>query len=93
MKLSEKKKELRITEVSYEEFTDYQFIPMSTFYIMSATQTYYFIHTSKRAEAQAWADENFGKGMYTVKASKLQKTKSKREDGGLSCTGTETRKR
>lgn len=71
--MSEKKKELRVTEVSYEEFTDYQFVPPSSFYVMSATQIYYFIHTSKRAEAQQWVDNTFGVGHYRVIPSKMQK--------------------
>lgn len=84
--------DLKVTVISYEEFTSIEFTPPSTFYVMSATQDYYFFHTSKRDVAQAEADELFGKGRYTVKASKMQKTKSKLESGGLSCSGTSTRR-
>lgn len=82
--------EVKTTVVSYEEFTSIDFTPPSTFYVMSATQDYYFFHTSKRDVAQAEADELFGKGRYTVKASKMQKTKSKMESGGYSAIGVGT---
>lgn len=82
---------MKITDVTFDEFTCIDFVPPSTFFIRGATGDYYFIHTSKRASAQEWVDENFGKGRYTVVASKLQKTKSKQEGGGYSCNGTATR--
>lgn len=82
----------KVTKVSFTEFTDIDFIPPATFFIQNAMGEYIFIHTSKRQLAQEWVDENYGKGRYTVKASKLQATKSKLESGGLSCTGTATRK-
>lgn len=63
----------KITTISYEEFTDYTFEPPTTFYIMTAMQEYIYFHTSKRATAQEACDEMFGKGRYTVKASKIQK--------------------
>lgn len=82
---------MKITDVTFDQFTEIDFVPPSTFFIRGATGDYYFIHTSKRALAQEWVDENFGKGRYTVVASKLQKTKSKQEGGGYSCNGTATR--
>lgn len=91
--MSEKKKELRITEITYDQYTDYEFQPPSTFFVMSSLQIYYFIHTSKRAEAQQWADDTFGVGKFIVKASKLQKTVPKSESGQLTVTGTATRKK
>lgn len=90
--MSDKKpKEMKVTVVDYETFADYEFIPCSTFFVRGATGDYYFFHTSKRAEAQKQADEMFGKGKYTVVASRLQKEKSKSESGSLSCTGTNSR--
>lgn len=83
---------LRITVVKFDQFSDYEFIPPATFFIQNAFGEYIFIHTSKRQAAQEWVDDNYGKGRYTVKASKLQATKSKLESGGFSCTGTATRK-
>lgn len=82
----------RVTKVSFEEFSGIDFMPPATFFIQNAMGEYIFIHTSKRNIAQEWVDENYGKGRYTVKASKLQATKSKLESGGLSCTGTATRR-
>ncbi|QNR53836.1 hypothetical protein phiK7A1_046c [Pseudomonas phage phiK7A1] len=83
---------LKVTVVPFSQFSEYDFIPPATFFIQNAMGEYVFIHTSKRQGAQDWVDENYGKGRYTVKASKLQATKSKLESGGLSCTGTATRK-
>lgn len=84
--------EQKITTVVFEQFSDYEFIPPATFFIQNALGDYIFIHTSKREVAQSWVDEEYGKGRYTVKASKTQATKSKLESGGLSCTGTSSRK-
>jgi hypothetical protein len=86
------KKEVRVTVVSFEEFSDYEFNPPATFYIMDSLQQYYFVHTSDRKVAQDWVDETFGKGRYTVKASKIQKTKFKSESGTYSAVGVATRK-
>lgn len=82
----------KITVVTYEQFTSYEFIPPATFYIQNALGEYVFIHTSKRALAQDWVNTEYGKGRYTVKASKIQATKSRQESGGLSATGTATRR-
>ena len=86
------KEEVKVTVVSYEDFSDYQFQPPSTFYIMDSLQNYHFVHTSDRKVAQDWVDETFGKGRYTVKASKIQKTKFKSESGTYSAVGVATRK-
>ena len=92
--MSDKKpKEMKVTVVDYETFSDYLFVPVSTFFVRGATGDYYFFHTSKRAEAQKQADEMFGKGKYTVVASKLQKEKPKSESGLYSCTGVGSRKK
>ena len=79
-------KEMKTTILSYDEYSQ-MIDPPSTFFIRDAVGQYVFIHTSSRVKAQAC-----GKGKYTVIASRLQKTKSKLESGGLSCTGTATRK-
>ena len=82
----------RITVVTFKQFSAMDFVPPATFFIQNALGDYIFIHTSKRELAQVYVDEEYGKGRYTVKASKLQATKSKLESGGLSCTGTATRR-
>ena len=84
-------KEMKTTILSYDEYSQ-MIDPPSTFFIRDAVGQYVFIHTSSRVKAQACVDEEYGKGKYTVIASRLQKTKSKLESGGLSCTGTATRK-
>lgn len=88
-----KKKDPRITVVDYNTFTDYLFIPPSTFYIQNAMGQYVFVHTASRAVAQEFIDQTYGKNRYSVIASKLQKTVSKSESGELSCRGTATRKK
>lgn len=92
--MSEKKpKELKVTVVDYQTFTDYLFNPPSTFYIQNAMGEYIFVHTASRQVAQEYIDSVYGKSRYTVVASKLQKTVSKSESGELSCRGTATRKK
>jgi hypothetical protein len=81
----------KITTVSFKEFAHYEFIPPATFFIQNALGEYVFIHTAKRATAQEWVDENYGKGRYTVKASKLQKGKPLGEDS-KPAFGTATRR-
>lgn len=65
----------KITVVTFEQFSNYEFIPPATFFIQNALGDYIFIHTASRAVAQEWVNEEYGKGRYTVKASKLQKGK------------------
>jgi len=79
--------EVRTTVVTFEEFSDYQFVPPATFFIKNASGDYVFIHTRERAKAQAWIDKEYGAGRYTVNASKMQKSK-----GDLTCRGTATRR-
>lgn len=83
---------IKTTTLSYAEVTAYDFEPPATFFIINALGDYVWLHTSKREVAQAWVDNEYGAGRYKVKASKLQKTKSKLESGGLSCTGTQSRR-
>jgi len=81
----------KTTVVSFEQFSNYEFIPPATFFIQNALGEYIFIHTSKRATAQEWVDEEYGKHRYTVKASKLQKGKELGENS-RPAYGTATRK-
>lgn len=77
---------LKTTVVSYDEFADIDFKPPSTYYIRDA-QGYVFIHTRGRDKAQEWADTQYGKGMYTVRASKLTKTAPLFEGHPISARG------
>lgn len=81
----------RITVVSYKQFSDYDFIPPATFFIQNAVGHYIFIHTARRNVAQEWVDNEYGKGRYTVKASKLQKGKELGENS-RPAHGTATRR-
>lgn len=64
----------------------------SNFYVLISTGDRVYYKTRDRKLAQEAADEDWGKGKYVIRAVKDQKTKSKREDGGLSCTGSNTRR-
>ena len=87
------KKEVKVTVVSFEEYTEYDFVDLSTFFFKDAMGNRHYVHTSKRTEAQRIADEFSGvPGKYKVIATREQKTKSKLESGELSCTGVSTRK-
>lgn len=80
-----KESKIKTTIVSYDEFSDYLFQPPATFYILNAMAEYIFYHTSSRAKAQSAVDEEYGKGRYPVKASKMQATKCRSESGELTC--------
>lgn len=84
---------IKVTQISFEEFTDYDFNPPATFYVMNSLQEYLFVHTSKRQVAQEVIDEMYGKGRYTIKAAKQQKTKPRTESGQFTCTGTASRRK
>lgn len=87
-----KKKEIQTVNVTFEEFTDPEFIPYGSYYIRNALGEYVFLKTSDRKVAQDFINDQYGKGRYTVIPSKNEKTKSRLESGGLSCTGTATRR-
>ena len=80
----------KTTVILFEEFSNYEFIAPATFFIQNAMGEYIFIHTAQRAIAQAWVDEEYGKGRYTVKASKLQKGKPL-DENSRPAFGTATR--
>lgn len=78
---------VKVTQVSFDEFTDIDFIPPSSFYCTDALQNYTFIHCQKRDKAQQIVDEIYGKGKYLIKAAKLQKG-----SGEVTCRGTNSAK-
>ena len=85
-------KEVEVTVVEYDEYTQYDFQDISTFYFKDAVGNRHYIHTSKRSVAQEVADEYSGvKGKYVVIATRTQKPKSKLESGGQSVYATATR--
>lgn len=85
-------KVIKTVVVEFEEFSEWDFIPPGSFYIRMASGDYLFLKTSNRSEAQAFINDEYGKGKYTVIPAKIQKTVSRLESGGLSCTGTSTRR-
>lgn len=64
----------------------------SNFYILLATGDRCYYKTRDRLAAQKQADEDWGKGKYTIRCVKDQKNKSKLESGGLSCSGSNSRR-
>lgn len=90
--MSDKKKEVQVIMVSYEDYIGYDFVEPGLFFSVSAMQVYYFYKTSDRAAAQEKCDSIFGPNKYVVKTSKTIKTKSSREDGGYSAYGSNSRK-
>ncbi len=63
----------------------------SNWYILDALGNRVYYLTRNRADAQKQADLDYNR-MYTIRAVKDQKSKSKLESGGLSCYGTATRR-
>lgn len=64
----------------------------SNFYILNSMGDRVYYKTRSRAEAQNAADLEWGKGRYTIRAVKDQKSKSKQENGGVSVRGISTRR-
>lgn len=79
-------------EVYCEEEGRFVLNAPSNFYVLISTGDRVYYKTRDRLAAQQQADEDWGKGKYTVRCVKDQKNKSKLESGGLSCTGTSTRR-
>ena len=78
-------------EIYSEEEGRFVLNAKSNWYIVDALGNRVFYLTRNRADAQRQADEDYD-GKYTIRAVKDQKTKSKREDGGVSCSGSNSRK-
>lgn len=78
-------------EVYCEEEGRFVLNAKSNWYIVDALGNRVYYLTRNRADAQRQADLDYD-GKYTVRAVKDQKSKSKLESGGLSCTGTSTRR-
>lgn len=87
-----KVKPMVTVSISFNEFSEWDFIPPGSYYIRNALGDFLFLKTSDRNLAQKHVDFVYGKGKYRVIPSKDDKTKSKLESGGLSCTGTSTRR-
>ena len=64
---------MKITEITYEEFIDSEIKKPSNYYIRNALGAYTFFHSRDRGEAQKVCDDMYGKGQYTVNASKMSK--------------------
>ena len=78
-------------EIYSEEEGRFVLNSKSNWYIVDALGNRVFYLTRNRADAQRQADEDYD-GKYTIRSVKDQKIKSKREDGGVSCSGSNSRK-
>lgn len=74
--------QIRTTVVSYKDFTSMDFVPPATYFIQNALGDYVFMHTWDRAKAQDFVDEEYGKGKYKVKASKMPTSRRKQDSEG-----------
>lgn len=83
---------IKTVDVEFDTFSEWDFVPPGSFYIRPASGDYLFLKTSDRKAAQDFINEQYGVGKYAVIPAKIQKTKSRLESGGLSCTGTATRR-
>lgn len=86
-----KDKDVKVTVITYNEFTDINFHPPSNWFFKDALGNFNFVHTSKREVVQKYIDENYGLNKYKPVPVKDTKTKSKLESGGLSVYATATR--
>jgi hypothetical protein len=78
-------------EVWSEEEERFVLNAKSNWYILDALGNRVYYLTRNRADAQRQADLDYH-GKYKVRAVKDQKSKSKMESGGLSCSGSNSRK-
>ena len=78
-------------EVYSEEEGRFILNSKSNWYILDALGNRVYYLTRNRADAQKQADLDYD-GKYKVRAVKDQKSKSKQESGGLSCSGSNSRK-
>lgn len=83
-------KEIKTSIITYEQFSEWNFIPVALFYVRMATGDFLYIHTSNRQEAQKVVDNELGVGRYTVNASRLE-SKPPRTESGFTATGTNYR--
>lgn len=86
-------KEVKVTVVEAAELDSYNdeegfiFKHPSKFYVLTSLNQLVYIHVRSRAEAQAWADENWGKNFYIVRQAKMSTG-----SGEYTCSGSNSRK-
>jgi len=68
-----KQKEIQKTVVSYEVYSEEGFSHPSTFFIVDCLGNNVYYHTRDRKVAQEEVDKDYGKGKYSVKATKESK--------------------
>jgi len=88
-----KEKEIEAVTISYEDFIAYDHLPIGNYYFKNAMGEIIYLKTSSAQLAQEWIDNYSGvKGKYKAIPSKTFKGKSRREDGGYSASGSNTRR-
>lgn len=86
-------KEIKTTIVEASELDNYNdedgftFKHPSKFYVLTSLNQLVYIHVRSRAEAQEWADQNWGKNFYIVRQAKISSG-----SGDYTCTGTTSRR-
>lgn len=76
-------KEMKITIVSPEVYSEEDFREPSKWYVVGATSDRYYFHCAERSKAQEESDRQFGKGKYTIRTNKMSKG-----SGEISCRGS-----
>lgn len=66
-------KEMKITVVPPEVFSEEDYREPSRYFCVSATGDRFYFHTADRAKAQEECDKQFSKGKYTIRTDKMQK--------------------
>lgn len=62
---------MRTTLVKYEDFIQPDYEDVATYYIKTAMGDFLYLHSKSRKACQDYVDNEYGKGKYTVRASKL----------------------
>ena len=76
-----KQKEIRTTEITYDEFASPEFKSPSRWYIKSVFN-YVFIHVKTREQAQEYVDNEYGYNFYLVRSYGLSKDINRRLESG-----------
>jgi hypothetical protein len=77
-------KQLRTTLVTFEQFSDLDFVHPSTYYIKLATGDFLYFHTNDRKLVKEYIDKEYD-GIYAIRASKMIKPKGLVEGFTVTC--------
>lgn len=83
--MTDKQKDIQTILVTFEQFSEWDFLPTGSFFIRIASGDYLFYKSADRAKIQYQIDRDFGKGKYTAIPVKNTKTKPRTESGEYTC--------